>query len=80
MAEEQVTSPDQRKPSNLKWVRIGGVAAIVVLLAMLLGNHDGIVAGEGGAWVEDAYLILTAGLIATLLIGDVALRRRGLRQ
>jgi hypothetical protein len=80
VAEEQVTSPDQRKPSNLKWARIGGVVTVVVLLSMLFGNHDGIVSGAGGAWVEDVYLILTAALIAALLIGDVVLRRRGLRQ
>lgn len=80
MAEEQVTSPDQHKPSNLKWARVIGIVLIVALLSMLFDNHDGIVSGGGSAWVEDVYLILIAGMIATLLIGDVVLRRRGLRQ
>lgn len=80
MAEEQVTSPDQRKPSNLKWARITGVVAIVAMLAMLVGNHDGIISGDGSDWVEDVYLIGIAALIAAMLIGDVVLRRRGLRQ
>jgi hypothetical protein len=79
VAEEQVTAPDQHKPTNLKLARIGGIAAIIVLLSMLIGNHDGIVAGDGSAWVEDLYLILTAGLIGAMLIGDAVLRRRGLR-
>jgi hypothetical protein len=74
VAEQPVTAPDQHKPTNLKWVRIGGVAAIIVLLAMLrpFNNHQG--------WVEDLFLVLTAGIIAALLIGDAVLRRNGLRR
>jgi hypothetical protein len=75
VAAEQVTSPDQHKPNNLKWWRIGGIGSIVALLSMLLpfNNH----AGWG---LGDVYLVLTAGLIAAFLIGDTLLRRRGLRR
>jgi hypothetical protein len=79
VAEEQVTAPDQHKPTNLRLARIGGVLSIIAILSMLFGNHDGIIAGDGSAWVEDVYVLLTAGVIAALLIGDAVLRRRGLR-
>lgn len=74
MAEEQVTAPDQLKPTNLKWARIGGVASIIALLAMTspFNNHTG--------WLEDLWLVLVAGAIALALIGEAALRRRGLRR
>lgn len=73
MAEEQVTAPDQHKPNNMKWWRIGGIGSIIALLAMLqpFNNHDG--------WVDDTYLVVVAGIIALMLIGDAVLRRRGLR-
>jgi uncharacterized membrane protein YdcZ (DUF606 family) len=74
VAAQQVTSPDQHKPNNLKWWRIGGILSVIFLLAMLqpFNNHRG--------WVEDLYLVLTAALIAGALIGDAVLRRRGLRR
>ena len=74
MAEEQVTSPDQHRPANLKWIRIGGVLAIIALLLMTrpFNNHVG--AGD------DLFLITTAGVIAVLMIVDVVLRRNGLRR
>ncbi len=68
---EPVTSPDQHKPGNLRVARVGGVLAIIVLLLMLLGNHEG--------RTEDIWLIGAAALIAALLIGDAVLRRNGLR-
>jgi len=68
---EPVTSPDQRKPGSRKASRIGAVVTIVVLLAMLIGNHTG--------RIEDIFLIVTAAAIAAALIGDVVLRRNGLR-
>lgn len=67
-----VTAPDQHKPTNLKWARIGGVGSIAVLLLMLLGNHEG--------RTEDLFVIGTAAVIAAVLIGDVLLRRNGLRR
>lgn len=74
MAEEQVTAPDQLKPTNLKWPRIGGIASIIALLAMTspFNNHTG--------WLEDVWLVGVAAGIALILVGDVVLRRRGLRQ
>jgi len=67
-----VTAPDQHKPTNLKWARIGGVGSIAVLLLMLLGNHEG--------QIENLFLIGTAALIAAVLVGDAVLRRNGLRR
>jgi hypothetical protein len=70
-AEEPVSSPDQHKPENTKLARLGAVLTIVVLLAMVCGNHRG--------RVEDWFLVTTAGLIALILIGDWLLRKNGLR-
>jgi hypothetical protein len=68
---EPVTSPDQRKPQNLKLARAGAVGSIVVLLAMLIGNHKG--------RIEDIWLIGLAALVALALIVDWVMRRNGLR-
>lgn len=67
-----VTAPDQHRPTNLKWARIGGVGSIIVLLLMLFGNHEG--------QTENLFLIGTAALIALVLAGDAVLRRNGLRR
>lgn len=74
MAEEQVTAPDQHKPLNRKWWRIGGIISIVALLSMLrpFNNHTGS--------VEDLYLIGIAGLIAAIMIADAVMVRNGLRR
>jgi hypothetical protein len=74
VAEPQVTAPDQHRPLNRKWVRIGGVVAILTLLSMTqpFNNHTD--------WVADAFLVLVAGVIAVALVADAALRRRGLRR
>lgn len=74
MAEEQVTAPDQHRRMNIKWIRIGGVVAIVALLLMTrpFNNHT--------SWVADTFLVLTAGIIAVLLLADAVLRRNGLRR
>jgi hypothetical protein len=72
---EPVTSPDQHKPSNVKAARIGGVVTIILLLLMTIGNHH----GEGNrGFVEDAWLIVCAGIVAALLIGDWLMRKNGL--
>jgi hypothetical protein len=74
VAEEQVTAPDQHKPTNLRWVRIGGILAIIALLSMTrpFNNHADA--------IDDVFLVLTAGFIAVLLVGDAMLRRNGLRR
>jgi hypothetical protein len=71
---DAVTAPDQHKPTNLKWARVCGVLAIIVMLVLTqpFNNHEG--------WVADVFLLLTAGIIALLLIADVVLRRNGLRR
>jgi hypothetical protein len=68
---EPVTSPDQHKPTNVKAARIGGVVTIILLLLMAkLGNHQG--------KVENLWLIVTAAVIAALLVGDWLMRKNGL--
>ena len=70
--EEEVTSPDQHKPTiSRRLARFGAVATILILLAMLYGNHRG--------RVEDIFLIGTAAVLATLLVLDFVLRKAGLR-
>ncbi|GAB2918870.1 hypothetical protein GCM10027280_02370 [Micromonospora polyrhachis] len=68
---EPVTSPDQRKPGHRKAGQIGAVVTAVLLLLMLIGNHEGN--------VENIWLVgIALGLLA-IVIGDVVLRRNGLR-
>ena len=71
MAEEPVYAPDQLKPGNRKWARIGAVGTAVILLAMLIGNHEGN--------TEDIWLIGTALLLVGAVVADVVLRRSGLK-
>jgi Protein of unknown function (DUF2631) len=69
--DKPVTSPDQRKKTNPRLARFGGVVAIVILLAMLFPSQ--------GDMSDDIWLIGIAALIALLLVGDWLLRRNGLR-
>ncbi|GAA3337833.1 hypothetical protein GCM10020358_15650 [Amorphoplanes nipponensis] len=71
MAEEPVYAPDQLKPGNRKWSRIGAVGTAVILLAMLFGNHEGN--------TENIWLIGTALLLIGWVLVDVVLRRNGLK-
>jgi hypothetical protein len=68
---EPVLSPDQRKPVNPRKARIGAVAAIVILLLMTKGNHEGN--------TENYFMYGLAGLIVLMLVTDWVLRRNGLR-
>jgi RsiW-degrading membrane proteinase PrsW (M82 family) len=69
---EPVTSPDQHKPTPIKAARIAGVISIIALLLMaFFGNHEG--------KVEEVWLIGIAVVLTALLVGDVVLRRNGLR-
>ncbi|MEU5939279.1 DUF2631 domain-containing protein [Micromonospora sp. NPDC047548] len=68
---EPVTAPDQHKPGHRKAGRIGAVLSALALLAMLCGNHEG--------RVEDIWLIGLALLLLAIVVGDVVLRRNGLR-
>ena len=69
--DDTVYAPDQLKPGTRKWSRIGAVVSALVLLSMLIGNHEGN--------TENVFLIVIAvGLIAVLGL-DAVLRRNGLR-
>ncbi|MEU4528161.1 DUF2631 domain-containing protein [Micromonospora ureilytica] len=68
---EPVTSPDQHKPGHRKAGQIGAVLSALALLAMICGNHEG--------KVEDIWLIGLAALLLIIVIGDIVLRRGGLR-
>ncbi|MEV0809769.1 DUF2631 domain-containing protein [Micromonospora sp. NPDC050200] len=68
---EPVTAPDQHKPGHRKSGRIGAVVTALALLAMLCGNHEG--------RVEDIWLVSLALLLLAIVVGDVVLRRNGLR-
>ena len=69
--DEPVTSPDQHKPASMKLLRIGAVVTAVVLVLMVMGNHNG--------RIEDIFLIAVAGGLILMLIIDWMLRRNGLR-
>jgi len=71
VAEEPVYAPDQLKPGNRKWARIGAVGTAVILLAMLIGNHEGN--------TENVWLIGTALALIGVVIADIVLRRNGLK-
>ena len=68
---DPVIAPDQLKPGSRKWSRIGAVGAAVILLLMIVGNHEGN--------VENVWLVgIALGLL--VIIGlDSVLRRNGLR-
>ncbi len=70
-AEEPVTSPDQHKPGHPKLARFGAIVTILILIAMLWGNHRGN--------TQDIFLIGTAAILAGILVLDWLLRKNGLR-
>jgi Protein of unknown function (DUF2631) len=72
-AHEEVTSPDQHRPTvSGRLARLGALlTAIVLPLMAFVGNH------EGG--VEKIFLVGIAGFIVLMLIVDFVLRRAGLR-
>ena len=71
MAEEPVYAPDQLKPGNRKWARIGAIGTAVILLAMLIGNHEGN--------TENIWLVATALVLIGAVVVDIVLRRNGLK-
>jgi hypothetical protein len=68
---EPVTSPDQRKPGHRRAGQVGAVLSALALLLMLCGNHQGN--------VENIWLIGIALGLLVIVIGDIILRRNGLR-
>ena len=71
MAEEPVYAPDQLKPGNRKWGRIGAIGTAVLILALFWGNHEGN--------TENIYLVLFALGLIGWVIADTVLRRNGLK-
>jgi hypothetical protein len=70
--DDIVTSPDQHKPMvSPRLARFGAVLTILILLAMLWGNHEGN--------VENIFLIGTAAILALFLVVDWILRKNGLK-
>ena len=72
MAEEPVYAPDQLKPGNRKWARIGAIGTAVLILGLFWGNHEGN--------TENIYLVLTAVGLVVAVIVDAVLRRNGLKR
>ncbi len=68
---EPVTSPDQLKPGSRKGARIGAIVSALILLSMIIGNHEGN--------TENVWLIILAGGLVLTVLGDAVLRRNGLR-
>ena len=71
MAEEEVYAPDQLKPGNRKWGRIGAIGSAVIILLYLWGNHEGN--------TENVWLVVTALLLVGAVVVDAVLRRNGLK-
>lgn len=70
-ADEQVLSPDQRKPTSRKALYSALLIGAGIDLTFLFGNHLG--------RVEDVFLVLTAVILVGIVVADVWLRRTGLR-
>lgn len=70
-AEEQIVSPDQRKPVNRKAMYAALLIGAAIILTFLFGNHQG--------RVEDAFLIIFAGGLVLYVAVDAWLRKSGLR-
>ena len=70
-AEEQILSPDQRKPTSRKALYTALSVAIVINLAYLFGNHQG--------RVEDVFIGITVVVLLGVIVSDAWLRRTGLR-
>ncbi|GAB3222756.1 hypothetical protein GCM10027447_09830 [Glycomyces halotolerans] len=70
-AEEQIVSPDQRKPTNRKALYTGLLISAAIILTFLFGNHPG--------RVEDIFVIVSAAVLVGIVVFDAWLRRTGLR-
>lgn len=68
---EPVTSPDQRKPGNRRAGQVGAVVSALILLSLTIGNHEGN--------IENIWLVVLALGLIGIVVGDVILRRNGLR-
>ncbi len=69
---EPVIAPDQLKPGPRRSARVGIIGTALVLLAMVIGNHEGN--------TENVFLVVTALLLLSTLVVDAVLRRNGLKR
>ena len=70
-AEEQIVSPDQRKPTSRRALYASLLVGAAFILSFLFGNHPG--------RVEDVFLLVSAGVLIGIVAVDAWLRRSGLR-
>ncbi|MGH3740021.1 MAG: DUF2631 domain-containing protein [Micromonosporaceae bacterium] len=71
MAEEPITSPDQRKPEQARLTRALVIIGSLLLLSLVFGNHKGN--------IENLWLIGIAAAGFLWVVVDLMLRRNGLR-
>ncbi|WP_051325383.1 DUF2631 domain-containing protein [Glycomyces tenuis] len=70
-AEEQIVSPDQRKPTSRKAMYSALLIGAAITLSFLFGNHLG--------RVEDVFIVLAAASLVAIVAVDAWLRKNGLR-
>jgi hypothetical protein len=68
---EDVYAPDQLKPTNRRRAQRGAIISAVILLMFFWGNQEG---NTEKVWL----VVIAVGLICAV-IGDVVLRKAGLR-
>ena len=76
---EEVTSPDQHRPTvSPRTARVGAVLTFLVLGGLLI-NSVVLYNSQIGS-IQNVWIIAGMGLIVLLFIIDVVLRRNGLRR
>jgi hypothetical protein len=68
---EEVYAPDQLKPGNRKRAQKGAIISAVIMLLFFWGNQQGN--------TEKVWLVAIAIGLVAVIVGDVILRRSGLR-
>ncbi len=68
---QDVYAPDQLKPTNRRRAQRGAIISAIVLLMFFWGNQQG---NTEKVWL----VVIAVGLIAAV-IGDIVLRKAGLR-
>jgi hypothetical protein len=63
-----------------KATQVGGWIAVIALLGMLFGNHQGILSGGGHLGEADIWLIGIALVLAIGLVASLARRRKAWRR
>ncbi|GIF10430.1 DUF2631 domain-containing protein [Actinoplanes teichomyceticus] len=68
---EDVYAPDQLKPTNRRRAQRGAIISAAILLLYFWGNQQGN--------TEKVWLVVLAVLLVGAVIGDIVLRKAGLR-